>query len=42
MAPSGDEVFVKVRDVLSDALGVDDEELTIGYGANQMTRGKGL
>lgn len=27
MAPSRDEVFAKVRDVLSDALGVDDEEL---------------
>ncbi len=30
MAPSGDEVFVKVRDVLSDALGVDDEEVVPG------------
>ena len=28
MAPSCDEVFLKVRDVLSDALGVDDEEVT--------------
>lgn len=27
MAPSRDEVFAKVRDVLSDALGVDDEEV---------------
>jgi acyl carrier protein len=27
MAPSRDEVFEKVRDVLSDALGVDDEEV---------------
>lgn len=28
MAPSRDEVFEKVRDVLTDALGVDDEEVT--------------
>lgn len=27
MASSRDEVFAKVRDVLSDALGVDDDEL---------------
>ncbi len=27
MAPSRNEVFAKVRDVLSDALGVDDEEV---------------
>ena len=27
MAPSGDEVFAKVRNVLSDALGVDEEEV---------------
>ena len=27
MAPSRDEVFEKVRDVLTDALGVDDEEV---------------
>ncbi len=30
MAPSGDEVFITVRDVLSDALGVDDEEVVPG------------
>jgi acyl carrier protein len=28
MAPSRDEVFTKIRDVLSDALGVDDDEVT--------------
>ena len=28
MAPSREEVFEKVQDVLSDALGVDDEEVT--------------
>jgi len=28
MAPSRDEVYSKVRDVLSDALGVDDDEVT--------------
>ena len=28
MAPSREEVFQKVQDVLSDALGVDDEEVT--------------
>ena len=28
MAPSRDEVFAKVRDVLSDALGVDDDEVS--------------
>lgn len=28
MAPSHDEVFVKVQDVLSDALGVDQEEVS--------------
>jgi acyl carrier protein len=28
MAPSRDEVFEKVRDVLSDALGVDADEVT--------------
>lgn len=27
MAPSHDEVFTKVREVLSDALGVDDDEV---------------
>ena len=27
MAPSRDDVFAKVRDVLSDALGVDEEEV---------------
>ena len=27
MAPSRDEVFAKVRDILSDALGVDDDEV---------------
>ena len=27
MAPSRDEVFDKIRDVLTDALGVDDEEV---------------
>ncbi|RME41238.1 MAG: acyl carrier protein [Planctomycetota bacterium] len=27
MAPSRDEVFAKVRDVLTDALGVDEEEV---------------
>ncbi len=27
MAPSRDEVFMKVQDVLSDALGVDEEEV---------------
>ena len=27
MAPSRDEVFGKIRDVLSDALGVDDDEV---------------
>ena len=27
MAPRRDEVFAKVRNVLSDALGVDDEEI---------------
>ena len=27
MAPSRDEVFAKVRDVLSEALGVDDEDV---------------
>ncbi len=30
MAPSCDEVFAKVRDVLSDALGVDEEEVVPG------------
>ena len=29
MAPSVDEVYAKVRDVLSDALGVDDEEVSL-------------
>ena len=28
MAPSRDEVYAKVRDVLSDALGVDDDEVS--------------
>jgi len=28
MAPSREEVFQKVQDVLSDALGVDDDEVT--------------
>ena len=28
MAPSHDEVFVKVQDVLSDALGVDQDEVS--------------
>ena len=28
MAPSNDEVFQKVSEVLTDALGVDDEEVT--------------
>ncbi len=28
MAPSRDEVFAKIRDVLTDALGVDEEEVT--------------
>lgn len=28
MAPSSEEVFEKVQDVLSDALGVDDDEVT--------------
>ena len=28
MAPSRDDVFTKIRDVLSDALGVDDDEVT--------------
>lgn len=28
MAPSRDDVFAKVRDVLSDALGVDEEEVS--------------
>ena len=28
MAPSRDEVFARIRDVLTDALGVDDEEVT--------------
>ena len=27
MAPSRDELFAKIRDVLSDSLGVDDEEV---------------
>ena len=28
MAPSREEVFGKIRDVLSDALGVDDDEVS--------------
>ena len=28
MAPSRDEVFAKVQDILSDALGVDEDEVT--------------
>jgi len=29
MGPNHDEVFLKVKDVLSDALGVDDEEVSV-------------
>ena len=29
MAPSDDQVYAKVRDVLGDALGVDDEEVSL-------------
>lgn len=29
MAPSVDQVYAKVRDVLGDALGVDDEEVSL-------------
>ena len=30
MAPSRDEVFEKIREVLTDALGVDDDEVVAG------------
>ena len=30
MAPSRDEVFMKIREVLTDALGVDDDEVVAG------------